>query len=206
MTRSFLKLFTCIAATAIIATFYTNEAAAWPKGNGNGNDGGGGGGSGGPVPPGVIYFSSAGQPREMLADGSQELPAAGLVASYRLHSSERFFAETVYQQTVDRNYFQIVVFSSSGTVYLLTDDESVYIRDIQWAKDDSFIAGIGEIIGVNSELSDKEYFFMQFIDWSQGFPSSDGELMILPMDDDYHSYPFDTHPNFDVSPDGTQIV
>ncbi len=168
-------LMATIALAAVFALLSSTDVYAQKK-----PGGGGGGGETTPTPPGTIHFSQSTADSWYYADMTMKADGSGktqigiseqgnwLEPSYQLHDGQRWFLSKLDTGVMDEygNMIQeLFAFTADGVSVQLTDDPDLWIYNVRWAKDDSFLSYVAY-----NGITDEEDLYVVDVDWSSGSP------------------------------------
>jgi hypothetical protein len=158
---------------------------------------GGSGGDTAPVPAGTIHFTQSTADgwtyaeMTMKADGSAKTQIGtreqgnAWKPSYQLHSGKRWFLNMRDTGVDEYGWIRQELFAvtAAGDLVQLTDDLDLWVHNVRWAKDDSFVS-----YAAYNEITDAEDLYVAYVDWSSGspvvgvpsniFPISAGDLQL----------------------------
>jgi hypothetical protein len=171
--RNGSRLMTLIAVTAALSLSASAFAQKKTKP-------GGGGGETTPVPAGSIHFTQSTADgwnyadMTMKADGSAKTQI-GLSEqgrpwqpSYQLHGGQRWFLTLLDTDVIDEEGWMkqdLFALTAAGDRVRLTDDPNLWVDNVRWAKDDSFVSYLGYHL-----TTEEEDLYVAGVDWSSGSP------------------------------------
>jgi hypothetical protein len=141
---------------------------------------GGSGGDTAPVPAGTIHFTQSTADgwnyadMTMKADGSAKtqigLSEQGRLwqPSYQLHGGHRWFLTLRDTDVIDEEDWMkqdLFALTAAGDLVRLTDDPNLWVDNVRWAQDDSFVSYTGYHL-----TTEEEDLYVAGVDWSSGSP------------------------------------